>query len=410
LRKIVEWTHGAKTMKIIQSLLLILATGVGGVFCDGGGGPDPHTGHPPEAKGDSHAGDAMAPPESGEGSAAANAVMLAPGRIQEIGIRSEPLIERELIRRIRAVGVVRPDERRLAHVHLKFSGFIEHLYVDFVGRPVRRGETLFTIYSPELFVAQNEYLSVLAGQEGIGTGIDGATGGTERSDLLRAVERKLELWDIGAAEIAALKRTGEPIRAFPIRSPISGLVLEKEVFQGMSVDSGMELYLIADLSRIWLLAEVYEMEIALVRIGQRARLILEDGSAPITGRVTFIDPVLNEKSRTAGVRFEFPNPGMRLRPGMFGTAEIELKSGRGLAVPVDAVIDTGTRKIIYLDVGEGRFEPREVALGPKSGDYYPLLAGVEPGTRARVVTSGQFLLDSESRLQTTSPGGGHAGH
>jgi len=336
-----------------------------------------------------------------------HAVELAPGRVQEIGIRSEPIIVRNFVRKIRAVGAIKADETRLAHVHLKFSGYIEQLNVDFVGRAVSRGEVLFTIYSPDLYVTQNEFLTAIAesGKSGEDTGEL-----STKKELIASIERRLELWDISPLELATIKRTGKAIRALPVRSPISGIVLEKMALRGMNVEPEMELYLIADLSHIWLQAELYETEITDVHIGQNARLVLEDGSSPVAGRVTFVSPTLSEKTRTAGVRFEFPNPGMRLKPGMFGTAEIETSSGRSLAIPVDAVIDTGERKIIFLDNGDGHFEGREVQLGPKSGEYFPVLSGIENTGTLRVVTSGQFLLDSESRLQSTKTGPSHGSH
>ncbi len=356
-----------------------------------------------------HAGhDAGRPAEPAPGSTTgrggAAIVELQPGRSQQIGIRTDFISVRDFVRTVRAVGIVKVNETRQAHVHLKFPGYIETIHVNFVGAPVRRGQPLFSVYSPELFSTQTEYLSILQKYE--------KTVGTSEEDsyrdLLSGVEKRLELWDVSRTELDALKKRRTVSRTLLIRSPLNGLVLEKKVLQGMAVSPEVELYLIADLSNVWVQAELYETEVPFIRIGMGARLELESmPGQPLTGTVAFIDPTVSEKTRTTGVRFEFSNPALVLRPGMYATVELKFSQGSGLALPAEAVIDTGSRKLVFVERTPDVFEAREVTLGIGADEYYRVIDGLNNGDR--VVTSGQFLLDSESRLRSLGDGG-HQGH
>lgn len=332
-----------------------------------------------------------------------NVVHLSNGRAQEIGITTEPISVRDLVKTIRTSGVVRVNETKQAHIHLKFSGFVERVFADFTGKQVSPGSPLFSVYSPDLYSTENEYLITLERIE------SQPQASEEEKIQLGYIEKRLELWDIPRTEIDRLLRTRKAERTVTIRSPLAGVILEKNVLPGMAVEPGMDLYVIADLSTVWIQAQVYESEVPLVTPGQKARLTLD--SMPgnhYEGRVTFIDPVVNEKSRTTGVRYEFANPGQKLRPGMFTTVDLLTVHGRSTAVPVNAVIDTGSRKLVFVMEKPGEYHPREIQTGIQADGYYAVVTGLSAGDR--VVTSGQFLLDSESRLQSVGGKSNHQGH
>jgi len=322
------------------------------------------------------------------------AVTVDPARAAAMGLATAPVEERELTRALRAAGVVTLDETRTAHVHAKVRGWVEGIHVDFVGRKVKKGEALCSIYSQEVYAAEIELLSIL---ERTGTAPD---------QLLDAARRRLELWDVPKSEIARLVATREPQRTFPLLAPRAGTVVAKEALQGMYVDPSIELYTLSDLSKVWVVADVYEAEVPYVRIGDRARLTVE-GQASIDARVTFMAPTLDEATRTRKIRVEVE--GSTLLPGAFVTAELPLMMGRALVVPESAVIRTGPRSIVFIAHGENaeHLEPREIKLGPLVGDVYRVDEGLRAGDR--VAIGAQFLLDSESRLRATSgAGGGHA--
>ncbi|MBL8020747.1 MAG: efflux RND transporter periplasmic adaptor subunit [Leptospirales bacterium] len=328
-------------------------------------------------------------------------VHLEAGRAQGIGITTDIVGVREFIKTVRTSGIVKVNEPRQNHVHVKFAGYVEQVYADFAGKSVQAGSPLFSIYSPEVYSTQTEYLLALkrTEEEPPGSTLDDAS-------TLASVEKRFALWDIPQAEIDQLRKTRTARRSVIIRSPITGTILEKKILSGMTVEPGMDLYLIADLSRIWVQAEVYESEISSITLGQKAKLTLESASDQVyEGRVTFIDPVVNEKTRTTGVRYEFANPGLRLRPGMFVTVDLLTSHGKGVGVPVDAVIDTGTRKIVFVQEGSHEFRAREIKIGIQSDRYYSVLSGLVAGDK--IVTSGQFLLDSESRLKAPGNSGEH---
>lgn len=328
----------------------------------------------------------------------AGVMTISPERLQTIGVRYEEVARRPLDKVIRTVGRVAVDERRLAKVTIKFHGWIEQLLVSATGDHVTKGQVLFTIYSPDLVATQEEYLLALQGRRQLGESeIPEVSRGSK--DLLEATRRRFQLWDITEDHIQELEKTGNVLRTLPIHSPITGTVIRKEALAGAHVDPGQELYTIADLSHIWILADIYEYELAFVKKGQKAAVTLsyEPGTV-LTGQVGFIYPTLDPKTRTAKVRFELDNPGEKLKPDMYANVELRVNLGRLLAVPRDAVIESGQKQLVFLHLGGGRLEPRLIETGLKTENYYEVLGGLKE--HDHVVTSANFLIDSESRLKS----------
>jgi Cu(I)/Ag(I) efflux system membrane fusion protein len=297
----------------------------------------------------------------------------------------------------RTSGRIAIDETRVHHVNVKFSGFMEHVHGDFIGRPVRKGEPLFSIYSPELLAAQEEFLLALRTRKSLGThGAMAADG----EALVQAARRKLELWDVPRSELERLERTGEPSRTLTFYSPATGVLTKKDVVPGMRVNAGDMPFEIVDLSRVWVLADAYEADLGKVRVGMSATLTLKAfPNRTFRGRVAFVDPLLDPRTRTAKVRIEFPNAGGELRPEMFGEVVMQGTSREGLRVPADAVIDSGTQSVVFVALPGGKFQPREVKLGAGDSEFVEVVSGLEPGDG--VVTRANFLVDSESRLRAS---------
>jgi membrane fusion protein, copper/silver efflux system len=336
-------------------------------------------------------------------------VQLDPEGLERMGVVTQAIGYREFTHTIRTVGVVAVDETRVATVQTKFSGWIEDLYVDFIGKQVERGQPLFSVYSPELVASQQEYLLALRNLE-ITPG-----GGTEADDwahrLAAASRTRLERWDIPGAEIELLERDRVPRRTLVINSPRRGTVLSKTAVQGMNVEPGMNMFVIADLSTVWVQADLYERDLLHIRAGQKCSLAVEAMPGRVlNGVVDFISPVVDEATRTVKVRLKFVNRDGVLKPGMYGTVEVTHELSKGLALPEEALIDTGKRKIVFVAAGEGRFEPREVEVGNHVDAFYQVLSGLSPNDV--VAIGAQFLLDSESRLRAaggkvSGHGGGH---
>lgn len=322
-------------------------------------------------------------------------VALDPAQASAMGLTTEVVGERTFSRTVRTVGIVAVDETRTAHVHARVRGWIEDFHVQYVGRRVKKGEPLVSLYSQEVYAAQLELTSLMKSP-------------VKSADLLAAARRRLALWDVPQSVITKIEQTGEPQRVFPVLAPHAGVVIAKEAFAGQFVDPSIELYTISDLSRVWVLADIYEDDVAHVRVGSTARLTVEGTSKPITAKVAFLYPTIDERTRTRKARFELANPDAALMPGAFVTVELDLALDRGLGVPESSVIRTGVRTIVFVVHGT-HAEPREVTLGARLGDYYRVETGLTAGEH--VATGAQFLLDSESRLRATSgPKGGHAGH
>ncbi len=336
-------------------------------------------------------------------------VNVSPERQQLVGIRLATAEILPMIKKIRTVGIVTYDETRVAQVFSKVEGWIEKLLVNYTGTLVRQGQPLFTLYSPDLVATQEEYLLALNAKKTLGSSsIKEISAGSDA--LLESAHRRLSLWDISEEQINNLEKTGKPQRTLTFFAPISGFVIKKDAVQGMRVMPDKELYTITDLSTVWVNADIYEYELAHIRVGQKAKLTVASyPERDFVGKVSWISPVLEEKTRTAKVRLEFSNRDFILKPEMYANAEIEISAGRKLAVPDEAVLDSGLRKVVFLDKGEGRFEPAEVKIGNKFDGYYEVLAGLSPGER--ILASAGFLLDSESRLKEAMGAmAGMAGH
>jgi Cu(I)/Ag(I) efflux system membrane fusion protein len=312
---------------------------------------------------------------------------------QRIGVTTGKVEMTPLTMSIRAVGIVRPDETRVAHVHLKTEGWVEKLFVSYNGQKVRAGDPMLSIYSPTFFAAQREFLSALRVAK---SGLDSEG---DQKTVVDTARRRLELWDIPKDEIGKLEETGNVGKSLLLRSPISGTVLQKTAFAGQYVTMQNELFVVADLSTVWMQAKIFQYELPHVAIGMPATVSFPSASQhSLTGKVVFIDPVVDESSRSVQVRIELPNPDGRLLPGMFGDVVISHAMGSGLTVPASAVIRTGDRDIAYRVVSGERFSPVVVRISPtRFADRFEVLVGLKAGDE--VVTSGNFLIDSESRLE-----------
>lgn len=320
-------------------------------------------------------------------------VRISPEVQQRIGVTLGRVERTSLNMTIRTVGIVQPDETRVAHIHVKTEGWVERLYVSYTGQRVKAGQPLLSIYSPAFFAAQREFLSALQAAK-VGSEL-----GDQRS-VVEVARRRLELWDIPEDEIAALEKSGQPRKSLTLRSPISGTVLAKQVFAGQYVMPQSDLYVVADLSTVWVQAKVFQYELPNVAIGIPASVSFSSlpSTHPLTGKIVFIDPVVDEMSRSVQVRIELPNSGGALRPGMFGDVAIAHVMGSGLTVPASAIIRTGERDIAFRALASDRFAPVSVKIGPLGfGDRLQVLAGLDAGDQ--VVTSANFLIDSESRLE-----------
>lgn len=323
-------------------------------------------------------------------------VRLTADQIREFGVTFGTAEPRTLTDDVRTVGIVTFDETRMARVAPKFGGFIEKLYVDFTGQPVRRGQPLAEIYSPELISAQEELLlAARLDRSLVESIVPGVPAGSP--DLLAAARRRLRLWDISEAQIDQVLRSGNVRRTLTLHAPVSGVVTEKNVLEGQAVQAGESLYTLADLSEVWVEAEVREPDAGGVREGSPATVELNAfPGRPVTGRVGYVYPTLQEEARTLRARIAIPNPDDRIKPGMYARVSFSTPTRSALTVPSSAIVDTGLRTMVFMDMGGGRLMPREVAIGRISGDYTEVLSGLQPGQR--VVTSAQFLLDSESNI------------
>ncbi|MBI5409649.1 MAG: efflux RND transporter periplasmic adaptor subunit [Nitrospirae bacterium] len=369
-----------------------------------------------------------------------NTVEIELEKQQLIGVKTIAAAVQSMRKTIRTVGRVEYDERRLATVNTKFEGWIEKLYVDYTGKYVKKGEPLAEIYSPELVATQQEFLNVLKWAKqstdsnppsptfakGVNTpltpldrgepspplekGDVGVFSDKSLSDMLSkdaerivdAARQRLKLWDITDEQIKTIEESGKPIRTLTIYSPADGYVVQKMAIRGMRVMPGEKLFDLADLSTVWVISDIYEYELAFIKVGQTASISLSYfPGRQFTSTIDYIYPELSSATRTAKVRFVITNPSAQLKPQMFTSVEIKIDMGKRLVIPEEAVIDTGTRQIIYVDKGEGYFQPREVHLGLKADGLTEVLHGVEAGEK--VAASGMFLIDSEAQLKGVKP-------
>jgi Cu(I)/Ag(I) efflux system membrane fusion protein len=356
--------------------------------------PTDHTASVPESGTPAPPPSAMSPGQ--------NTITISPERLQTIGVKFDLVKPRSLEKIIRTVGRVEIDERRLAHVNIKLEGWIDRLLVNSTGERVKQGQILFTIYSPELVATQEEYLLALKGRKTLG-GSEFPEVAQGATSLLEVTRRRLRLWDITEDHIQDLERTGTVLKTLPIHSPGTGTVIKKVAVAGMRVNPGDELYTIADLSRIWVQADIYEYELPSIKPGQTAKVTLSyDPRTVLTARVGFIYPTLDPQTRTAKVRFELENPGERLKPDMYANVELKIPLGTRLAIPRDAILESGERHVIFIHHGGGKLEWRNVKLGVQAGDWVEVAEGLKEGDH--IVTSANFLIDSESQLKAAVGG------
>ena len=334
-------------------------------------------------------------------------VKISLDKVQKLGVKTEAVALRSLARTIRAVGTIQIDERAQRTVSPRFEGWIQRLHVSITGQFVKRGQPLMEVYGPDLVAAQQEYVVAIKGVAALKD-----AGPEMQADMRNLVEdslQRLRNWDIGEEELARLRDEGRPRNAITLRSPVSGVVLEKPSVQGMRFMPGEMLYKIADLSSVWLLVEVFEQDIGLVRPGQAAKVRVNAyPDRTFQGRVAFVYPTVTPETRTARARVEMRNPGLLLKPAMYANVELSAGEGRAkrLSVPDSAVLDSGTRSIVLVRRGEGLFEPREVKLGMRGDGYVEVIQGVKEGEE--IVVSANFLIDAESNLRAAIGGFGQS--
>jgi len=361
-----------------------------------------HTGQvQPVAKPDAEAADAKKEPAM-----EAPKVEISPEQQQLIGVKTATVALMPISKVIRTVGRIEYDERRLATVNTKFEGWIEKLYIDYTGRYVKKNEPLAEIYSPELLATQQEFLNVLKWSktpEGESKGdVLFKMIAKDATALLEAAKQRLKLWDITEAQIRKIEETATPIRTLTLYSPVSGYITQKMVVQGMRVMPGEKLFDVADLSTLWVIADVYERELPLIKTGQEARITLSyfPGKTYVS-QIDYIYPSLSTETRTAKVRFTISNSNGQLKPQMFTNVEIKIHLGQLLVVPESAVLDTGQGHVAYVDMGDGYFEPRQVTLGLRAERMAQILDGLKAGEK--VAVSANFLIDSEAQLKGVKP-------
>jgi membrane fusion protein, copper/silver efflux system len=316
-----------------------------------------------------------------------------------VGLQVEKVAKKPVTQRLRSVGTISADERREAHVHTKINGWIERVFADFVGKAVKKGQPLFELYSPDLVSTQEEYLA--ARKQG-------------DKDIASAALERLKLWGIPEKEISRLRQGVKPGRTTSFEAPVDGVVINKAAIQGMYVTPEMELYHIADLSKVWVLVTLHEFDLTTVEKGDPASVELPyDRQSRFSGAIDYVYPEVDPQTRTGRARIELPNPDGKLKPGMFADVELQKNLGPSITIPEDAVIDTGRRRIVFVRTSATKFEPREVTLGPRVAGSSVVLRGLKEGEE--VVTRANFLLDAESKLQAAgqkseSPSSEHIGH
>ena len=351
-------------------------------------------------------GMAMEPGAAGNHGASApstNTIFIAPQRQQMIGVKTVVAKVVPLVKEIRAVGKVSYDETKVTHIHTKVTGYVEEVFVDFMGKIVKEGDPLFTIYSPDLVSTQEEYLLALRSRKTLkDSSFEWVSTGSQ--SLLEAARQRLRFWDIRDEDIDRLEKEGKVRRTLTMYSPVNGLVTERAAFHhGKFVNPEMDLYKLVDLSTVWILGDIYEYELPYLKTGQSVEIEFPYASEAklLRGQVAYIYPYLDPKTRTAQIRMEFPNPDFQLKPDMFVNVKLKIDMGPSIAVPEDAVLDTGTQQYVFVDKGEGYLEPRQVKVGTEAMGYDAIQSGLRVGER--VVTAANFILDSESRLKAPLP-------
>ncbi len=321
-----------------------------------------------------------------------------------LGVRLTTVDEQSVSRTLRTSGVVTADETRIGHVHVKTAGWVEDVYANFVGQLVQRGQPLFTVYSPDLVATQQEYLIARRGAQELGKSQYDEVAKSSQS-LMASARERLKLWDMTEKQIADLDRTGTVSKTVTVYSPVSGFITDRKAFPHTSTSGDTDLYTIADLSRVWVTADVFEADLPYVKVGQQA--VIHFPYAPgktITGRVGYSYPVLDPQTHTAKIRIEVANPGMVLKPNMLADVELTISYGRHLVVPAEAVLNSGTMQTVFIARDDATFEPRMVTIGATVDGKTILSSGVNKGES--IVESGNFLLDSDTRLNAPMDMGG----
>jgi len=328
-------------------------------------------------------------------------VEIPPEKQQLIGVKTVVAGIKPLQKIIRTVGIVQYDERGLATVNTKFEGWIEKLHVDYTGRYVRKGEPLAEIYSPELLATQQEFINLLQWDKKSKPAQSNTVGDMLANDSRAIVEgarQRLRLMDISDEQINRIEQTGKPDRTLTIYSPVSGFVVQKTAFQGMRAMPGEKLFDIADLSTVWILSDIFEYELPLIKTGEKAVISLSYfPGREFSSTIDYVYPTIAGDTRSAKVRFTMPNPGNKLKPQMYTNVEIKVNLGNKLVIPDDAVLDAGKRQVVYVDKGEGNFEPREVSVGERADGMVEITSGLKAGER--VASAANFLIDSEAKLK-----------
>ncbi len=336
-------------------------------------------------------------------------IEISPEKQQLIGVKIATVSVQPLKKVIRTVGTVEYDQRKVYNVNTKVEGWIEKLYMNYTGMFVKNGEPLAEIYSPELWATQQEFINVVRWakrSQTKGSGESASPFGTmiakDADTLVDAARQRLKLWDISDEQIKKIEESEKPIRTLTLYSPVSGYVLQKTAVQGMKVMAGEKLFDVADLSSIWIIADIYEYELPMLQVGEPATIQLSYfPGREFSSRIDYIYPTVTGETRTAKARLVIPNPGMQLKPQMFTNVELRIDLGRKLAVPEDAVIDTGLRQIAYIDKGNGYFEPREVSIGVRAEKLVEITAGLKAGDK--IAAAANFLIDSEAKLKGVEP-------
>ncbi len=329
-------------------------------------------------------------------------VEITPEKQQLIGVKYGEVEKGAGSRTIRAVGKVAIDETQIQHVHTKVEGWIDQVFVDYAGQLVKKGQPLITVYSPEMLGSQRELLLAAKARETMkGNPLPSAF--DQSLSLFQAARQRLELWDLSDAQIDQVLKTGEPIKNFTVYSPGSGYVTDRKAFPQLKVMPDTDLYTIVDLSRVWIIADVFEYEAPNIHVGQTVSVTLQAvPGKTFSARVNYIQPQVDPVTRTLKVRLDIDNPGLILKPEMFADVEFRVTSATQLSVPAEAVLDAGERKTVFVDRGNGLFEPRQVTVGERVGGRIQILSGLSGGER--IVTSGNFLIDSESQMKAAASG------
>lgn len=365
-----------------------------------------HGGHTMQPAGADSAPRAAAVAHGGEGTPPE--VVLSQEDITAVGLRTELPRQADFARTIRAPAVVSVDERRVAHIHTRFSGYIEKLHANFIGQAVKKGQPLVEMFSPDVLAAQGEWVTALNQRDEAKKRGASEAEAKSRAALAAAARQRLTLWDLSPAFLDRVEKSRKPERTVTLYSPLQGTITVKQAVQGLFVGPDVHLFEVADLNRVWVVADVYPHELADIHVGSSAVFTMDNSTLTTTGQVEFIAPTVNAATRTVSIRVTFDNSSDQLKPGTYGALSVEAPARPGLAIPDQAVLLTGQRSVVFVQVAPGRFSAREVTLGRRVPGLVEVTANLKEGEP--VVVSAQFVLDAESQLKSTAGHGAHGGH